>query len=262
MFDVTEIVDSAFEETTETAETDIEVEETTEESTTSPAETETEAKEAEETKPEETTEEQLTTTEPTLTLQFNHESKEVTLAEARILAQKGMYYDTVSEHFEWLKELAKSNGYDNIADYRKAVEDAMTSTKAKEMAQEKKISEDVAKELIEKEAKIQKYEAEKADRDTKADKNQKLAAEIDAFRKAYPDVDIGKLPKEVLTLKAENPDVPLRFLYSTYSEEQLKTEKAVLEKQKQNESSSTPSLKGNSENSSFADDLINEIFKK
>ena len=39
MFDVTEIVDSAFEETTETAETDIEVEETTEESTTSPAET-------------------------------------------------------------------------------------------------------------------------------------------------------------------------------------------------------------------------------
>ena len=51
MFDVTEIVDSAFEETTETVETDIEVEETTEESTTSPAETETEAKEAEETKP-------------------------------------------------------------------------------------------------------------------------------------------------------------------------------------------------------------------
>ena len=262
MFDVNEIVDSAFEETTETAEVDTEVEETAEESTTSPTETETEAPEAEETEAEGTTEEQNTTPEPTLTLQFNHETKEVTLAEARILAQKGMYFDTVSENLDWLKELAKSNGYDNIADYRKAVEEAMTSTKAKEMAAEKRIPEEVAKEFIEKDAKLQKYEAEQADRDTKADKNQKLVAEIEAFRKVYPDVDITKLPQEVLTLKSENPDVPLRYLYASYNEGQLKTANAVLEKQKQNESSSTPSLKGNSENSSFADDLINEIFKK
>ncbi len=262
MFDVNEIVDSAFEETTETVETDTVVEETTEESTTSPAETETEAKEVEETKPEETTEEQPTTVEPTLTLRFNHESKEVSLAEAKILAQKGMLYDTVASDLEWLKELAKANGYSNVNDYRKAVEEAMTSTKAKEMAAEKRITEDVAKEIIEKDAELEKYRAEQADRDTKADKQQKLAAEIEAFRKVYPDVDITKLPQEVLTLKAENPDIPLRFLYSTYNEEQLKTANAVLKKQKQNESSSTPSLKGNSENSSFADDLINEIFKK
>ncbi len=261
MFDVNEIVDSAFEETTETVETDTVVEETAEEGTTSPAETETEAPEAEETKPEETAEEQPTTVEPTLTLQFNHESKEVTLAEARILAQKGMLYEKVANDLNWLKELAKANGYSNVNDYRKAVEEAMTSTKAKEMAAEKKITEDVAKEIIEKDAELEKYRAEQADRDTKADKQQKLAAEIEAFRKVYPDVDMTKLPQEVLTLKAENPDIPLRFLYSTYNEEQLKTANAVLEKQKQNESSSTPSLKSSSENSSFADDIINEVFK-
>lgn len=257
MFEVSEIVESAFEETTETPE----VEETIEESTTSSEETQTEAPATEETHAEEQTDVQPTTAEQKLTLQFNHESKEVSLEEAKMLAQKGMLYDTVAEDLKWLKELAKSNGYNNVNDYRKAVEEAMTSTKAKEMAAEKNIPEDVAKEFIENETKLKQYEAEKNDRDTSAEENRKLIAEIEEFRKAYPDADIEKLPKEVLTLKAENPNVPLRFLYSTYRENQLKTEKAVLEKQKQNESSSTPSLKSTPETSSFADEVIASIFK-
>lgn len=260
MFDVEEIVNSAFEETTETENTETTaVEETPTESTTSPEET-TQESAAEETTVTEQPEAEPTTAEQKLTLQFNHETREVTLEEARALAQKGMLYDTVADNLKWLKDLAKANGYDKVDDYRKAVEEAMTTSKAKEMASEKNIPEDVAKELVEQDAKIKQFEAEKNNRDTEAETNRKLIAEIDEFRKAYPDADVGNLPREVLEMKSQNPDVPLRFLYSAYRETQLKTENAVLAKQKQNESTSTPSLASTTESSSFADDVIKEIF--
>lgn len=261
-FDVNEFVDSVFEETPETEATETTVvEEATEENTTSTEEATQQETASEETQQTEEAEAQPTTAERKLTLRFNHETKEVTEAEAIALAQKGMFYDNVSEKIEWLKNLAKANGYENINDYQKAVDDAMTSTKVKEMAKERNIPEDVARELIESKATAERFEAEKTDRDNQTEANRKLVAEIEEFRKVYPDVDVSKLPKEVLNLKAENPNVPLRFLYSTYRESQLATENAVLTKQRQNESAATPSLKSTPETSSFADDVINSVFK-
>lgn len=262
MFDVNEFVDSVFEETPETEVTETPVvEEATEENTTSAEEVTQQETPAEETQQTEETEAQPTTAEQKLTLRFNHETKEVSVEEAIALAQKGMLYDSVSDNLDWLKKLAKANGYENIGDYRKAVDDAMTSTKAKEVASERNIPEDVARELVESKAAVERFEAEKTDRDNQTATNRRLVAEIEDFRKVYPDVDVGRLPKEVLNLKADNPDVPLRFLYSTYRESQLATENAVLAKQRQNENTATPPLASTPDTSSFADDVINSVFK-
>lgn len=210
----------------------------------------------------EQTNEQSTTTEQKLTLKFNHETKEVSIQEAINLAQKGMLYDqeNIAETMKWLKDIVKANGYESIEQYRNAVSEAMQNNKAKTMASEKKIPEDIAREIVERDAKIEEYESEKADRDSKAEEREHLIAEIDDFRKAYPDVDVSNLPKEVLVSKHDNPSVPLRFLYAAYNEKQLATEKAVRLKQQQNEASSTPSLSsGNEDTSTEVDDVLKSI---
>jgi hypothetical protein len=254
-------VDSVIEEATEE-------EVVTEEATTetkpideTPAEDTTPAEES----TPEVAEEQATTAEQKLTLKFNHETKEVSTAEAIALAQKGLLYDqdNVSETMKWLKNIVKENGYSSVGDYIKAVNDAMANTKAKTMADEKNIPEAVAREIIERDVKIEQYETEKADRDSKAVERERLIEEIDDFRKAYPDADAANLPHEVLAAKTQNPNVPLKYLYAAYREKQLETEMAVKLKQQQNEQSSTPSLSdGDVDTSTEVDDLLNSIFTK
>lgn len=258
MFETENFVDSVIESATEE---DVVTEETTPETEVNdetPAEDTTPTQESE----SEQTEEQPTTAEQKLTLKFNHETKEVSMEEAVILAQKGMLYDqeNIAETMKWLKEIVKANGYESIEQYRNAVSEAMRTNKAKAMASEKNIPEDVAREIVERDTKIEEYESEKADRDSKAEERERLIAEIDDFRKAYPDVDVGNFPKEVLEAKHDNPSVPIRFLYAAYNEKQLVTEKAVRLKQQQNEASSTPSLSsGEADTSTEVDDVIKSI---
>ena len=257
MFESENLVDSVIESATEevaeeTPETEV-VDETSAEDTTPKPES---TKEENETQP--------TTAEQKLTLRFNHETKEVSIEEAIQLAQRGMLYDSenVAEVMKWIKDIAKMNGYESLADYRKAVTDAMQDSRVKTIASEKGISEDVAREIVEKDSKIEKFENEKADRDSKSEERERLIAEVDDFRKAYPDADASNLPKEVLEAKHDNPSVPLRYLYAAYREKQLETEMAVKRKQQENEQSSTPSLSdGNSESGTEVDDVLNSIFK-
>lgn len=251
---VDSVIESATEEdvVTEEVTTETEVTDATPDEDTTPTEEST----------AEVTEEQPTTAEQKVTLKFNHETKEIPIQEAINFAQKGMLYDqeNMGETMKWLKGIVKENGYSSVSDYIKAVNEAMANTKAKTMADEKNIPEEVAREIIERDAKIEQFETERADRDSKAEERERLIAEIDDFRKAYPDADAGNLPNEVLKAKNDNPTVPLRYLYAAYREKQIETEMAVKLKQKQNEESSTPSLSdGATDTSTEVDDLINSI---
>ncbi len=49
-------------------------------------------------------------TEPTIPIKFNKEVKNISVAEAQMLAQKGMKYDLIAEDYKRLQELSRESG--------------------------------------------------------------------------------------------------------------------------------------------------------
>lgn len=256
---VTDILEASEEASTDESAASTTAEQTTEEQTDGTEETQTE----DEQNTDDTAAKPTTAQQQTISVKFNHESREIPLDEATVLIQKGLAYDSenVAETRRWLDDMARLNGFDNGADYRKAVSAGIREQQIKRMAEEKGIPESVAKEIAERDEKIKLLEKEKnADIDAKAEKN-KIFAEIDELRRAYPSLDLTKIPKEVYDLKAANPDVPMRFVYAEYEAQQLKNAEAVKQKHIENKASSTPSLKGKTTPSTTTEDeLLKSIF--
>lgn len=196
------------------------------------AETTTEVTEVEETKPTEVAQ------EPTkLKVKYNHEEKEITLEEARELAQKGLNYDKTVERLksletapelQFVKELAEENGM-TIPEYLQAVKAQKEQQKLDELVQQN-IPEELAKEILETKKFRQQMEAEKKAKEA----DEKLAKEYEDFQSQFKGVKLEDIPPEVWKINAQG--IPLKYAYLEHEANNLKNQVQIL---KQNQANKT-----------------------
>lgn len=70
--------------------------------------------------------------EPTISVKFNKEVRQITVSEAQSLAQKGLKYDMVSEPLERLRKMAADNGK-NLNDYLSFLENQASTAHKNEL---------------------------------------------------------------------------------------------------------------------------------
>ena len=130
----------------------------------------------------------------TIPVQFNHESRELTIEEAQQLAQKGLKFDELSPSLEKLRYLAAVNGK-NMPDMIDALLESQDKQLYQSILDECDGNESLAKRL---------YEAEKSQRQTKYESRQK--EEAAAAQKEKENL-AKKLADEFMELRTEMPDI-------------------------------------------------------
>lgn len=196
-------------------------------------------------------------TEASIRVKFNGEEKDITLSEARTLAQKGMNYDhVVSERdrnksaFDFLAEQAKSKGMtveDYIAGERKNAEDQRILLKMEELRERDDDASDetlrsLAKlELAEEEAKKKREEAEASE----TEKNNEIEGWNKLF-KAHPELiekdGQTKINDAVFALVREG-HTPTEAYYMTRIKE-LEEQNKIAESEEKAKNKSIGSLRG------------------
>lgn len=216
---------------------DIEQEETTE-SPSEEVETEETPQSEEST---ETTEE--STEEPIkIPIKFNHEEKEITIDEAKELAQKGMNYDKVQEQLNQLKSDPRlsfieqqAKQYDmSVEDYMQAVKEQQQQAMINELV-EKNVPEEYAREMIENRKFREQYKEEESKKQEESKKN----AEYDEFFQYFSkvndrqfDPNKDQIPPEVVEMN--NNGVPLKFAYMQHHNNELQQQLKILKQNEQN----------------------------
>lgn len=179
-----------------------------------------------------------TETVQTIKVKYNHEEKELPIDEVRVLAQKGMNYDKLSEKLQkyesdpglkWLNEKAAQFGV-SVPDLIAKWDADLAAKQASEIAEANGIPEDVAHELLkiknERDMTKKELEALKAYKE----EQERIDNQIKEFQKAYPDVPLDKIPEQVIeTAKSEG--VSLKVAYKAYLADVLAEEKKKLEEQ-------------------------------
>lgn len=130
----------------------------------------------------------------TIPIQYNHESRELTLEEAQTLAQKGLKFDELSPTLEKIRFLATANGKS-----MQEMVDALAES------QDKQLYQSILTECDGNEAIAQRlFDAEKAKRQSLYEDNQKQAAAAQEKEKA----DLAKrLADEFVELQQEFPEL-------------------------------------------------------
>lgn len=210
-----------------------------------------EESEAEEQEPEEVEEDKPASA--TIRVKYNGEEKELTYDEAVTLAQKGMNYDHVANQLAerkndpgraLIEQMAKDAGMD-YAGYVKSLQESLDK---------KNISKLVAGGMDEEEAKraVQDARELSQSREELAELRQSKARRerYVSFMQAHPDVDIQKLPQEIL-LAADKGDGEMERAYTAYQHENDKKEIEALrlklaqyEQAEKNKKTSAGSAKG------------------
>ena len=130
----------------------------------------------------------------TIPIQFNHESRELSLEEAKALAQKGMKFDELTPTFEKIKYLATVNGK-SVNEMVDALVESQEKQHYQSILDECDGNETLARRL---------YEAEKSQRQAKYESSQK---EEEAAAQKEKDDLAKKLADEFLKLREEIPDI-------------------------------------------------------
>ena len=234
-------------------------EETTEptsEEVTETAETETKA------------ESETKTIEDFLKIKYNGAEKSLTREEAIELAQKGMNYDKVhgelqnyknSNELHVLSELAKSAGV-SMSDYlarlqsfqnQAAIDNIKESIKAKYPDAPEELINDLAKTQFEKNTSEKKHKETVTANQKQNEERERLVKQVEALEKAYPDVDVNKLPSEVIEMAQQG-----ETLLGAYRAYELKQAKAELEALKKNETNKAKTTGSMSSHADAVDDLF------
>lgn len=211
----TETVEETVETTVETAETE------TGEGTTPTGEEDTgTAQEAEET---------AGAGEPfTIPVQFNHESRDLTVEEAQLYAQKGMKFDELTPTLDKLRMLASETGK-SVPEMVEALVTARENALKERLLQEAGGNESVAERLMELEMQKRKaaFETVKANEAT-AEKNarqetvERLAAEFAELKAEHPEYgEFKDVPKAVVNDAIRNK-IPLKYAHAHYFAQQHK----------------------------------------
>jgi hypothetical protein len=206
-----------------------------------PNESETVDPEAQPEATEETETETETPQQQLLKIKFNREEKEISIEEAKELAQKGLNYDKTVERLQaletdprlsFIEELANQHGM-TPQEYMEAVQQQREQSRIDELVSQG-ISEEVAQEMLENRKFRDQYEAEKKAKAEEEKKNAEFGEFFNYFREAngreyVPNQD--KIPENVW--ESVNQGVPLKFAYMAHENSQLRTQLSTL---KQNQS--------------------------
>lgn len=205
-----------------------------------PADTETEV---EDTKPPEVEAEPNVQDSPKLKLKYNSEDREVSLEEAKILAQKGLNYEKAIERAQqeatqrardsWIAEQGYTfNGrpLTTEAEYRQAKEEEALI----ERYRDRDLPEEVVQELVAGRRDREERAREKQQNEVKAKEDANLQEFLQYFKDTNDrDFDTAKdsIPAEVW--EVSNRGIPLKYAYMEHHAKELSTTVKVL---KQNES--------------------------
>lgn len=190
--------------------------------------------------------EEVDTPEPTpqtLKIKYNKEEQEITLDEARELAQKGKNYDKVIEQLNELKtdprlsfveELAKEQNMD-VNQFLDAYKEHKEQERLNQLM-EQNIPEDLAKEILESRKDREERQREKESKANEEKQNQEFGEFIQFFKDANGrdfDAEKDKIPNEVW--QANEKGIPLKYAYMEHYNNELRSQ---LQVQKQNEENS------------------------
>ena len=205
------------------------------------------------------TKEEMPENKPILAVKYDGVEKQLTEAEARELAQKGMNYDRIkqrydelanSEELTLLDQLAKEAGVSNRTEFVKTLAQYSQHNAVNQYVEQLKqqhpdTDESVLRELAETKLRQQQKEQEEQRLNTQqqAEKQQKeaFAAQYNAFITEYPNVDPAKLPDEVIQSMAAGET--MLSAYRVYELKQLRAEKAAAEANQKNKNKALGSVK-------------------
>ena len=205
------------------------------------------------------TKEEMPENKPILAVKYDGVEKQLTEAEARELAQKGMNYDRIkqrydelanSEELTLLDQLAKEAGVSNRTEFVKTLAQYSQHNAVNQYVEQLKqqhpdTDESVLRELAETKLRQQQKEQEEQRLNTQqqAEKQQKEAfgAQYNAFITEYPNVDPAKLPDEVIQSMAAGET--MLSAYRGYELKQLRAEKAAAEANQKNKNKALGSVK-------------------
>lgn len=214
----------------------------------------------------ETSENEDTTTTPeaddfALDIRYNGQNQTLNREQATTLAQKGMNYDKINERLQQalnnpvlkvLESNAKKAGM-SVEDYANRMAQFQDTMNIQQIAKEfKSQHQDASDEVAtayanevykNRLADIAKQDAEAAKASEQAEQN-KLIAEVQAFTQRFPDVDIEKLPADVID--DINAGTPLMEAYLSYENQQLRNRLSNHDTNEKNKNNSVGKVSDNS----------------
>lgn len=194
----------------------------------------------------------------TLKLNFMGEEREVSLEEAKTLAQKGMNHDRIQEKWESSKstlsafeEIARkagfvdTHGHGDIEAYKQAANEQLKQREIEEITRGMQLPPELAEELYlsrkeraERQAELDKQKAEQA--------RTEQFTELLSFYKEVHGKDFDpattKLPNEIFL--AMDKGIPPKYAYAEYLTKQSLAEKAIEKQNEENSSASVGSVTG------------------
>lgn len=206
-----------------------------------------------------TTEAETTATpEAKLKLNFMGEEKEITLDEARTLAQKGLNHDRLQEKWESSKstlnafeEIARKagfvdvHGHGDIEAYKTAANEQLKQREIDEITQGTQLPPELAEELYlsrkdraERQAEIDKQKSEQV-------RNEQFSELLSFYKEVHGkdfDPATTKLPEEIFI--AMEKGIPPKYAYAEYVTRQSLAEKAIEKQNEENSSASVGSVTG------------------
>lgn len=198
------------------------------------------------------------TPQATLKLNFMGEEREVSLEEAKTLAQKGMNHDRIQEKWESSKstlsafeEIARkagfvdTHGHGDIEAYKQAANEQLKQREIEEITRGTQLPPELAEELYlsrkeraERQAESEKQKAEQA--------RTEQFTELLSFYKEVHGKDFDpattKLPDEIFL--AMDKGIPPKYAYAEYLTKQSLAEKAIEKQNEENSSASVGSVTG------------------
>jgi hypothetical protein len=236
------------------ADDSFEIEEVNEESHDDGEEAETEVSETEE-------HEEPEADDFSLDIRYNGQNQTLNREQATTLAQKGMNYDKINEKLQQalnnpvlkvLESNAKKAGM-SVEDYANRMAQFQDTMNIQQIAKEfKSQHQDASDEVAtayanevykNRLADIAKQDAEAAKASEQAEQN-KLIAEVQAFTQRFPDVDIKKLPADVID--DINAGTPLMEAYLSYENQQLRNRLSNHDTNEKNKNNSVGKVSDNS----------------
>ena len=215
------------------------------------------------------------TPQKTLKIKYLDQDIDLNEDEAKDLAEIGKYVkeNNALDTVKWLKNQAKEAGFNSVSEYQDAVKNSLSQ--AQQAQRDAQIEQEALNAVtqnpsldIEREKEIARVRLENEDlkkfkQSVMADNAKKQAdiAEISEFKKEFPNVDIEKIPDEVLAAKKANPNKSYSDLYYKFLYQQKNNVDKVKQKAAQNSKQSTGSLQNNSKDNDkeFIGSLFNII---
>ncbi len=215
-----------------------------------------------------------TETTPFMTVKYNGAEKGLSQEEAITFAQKGMNYDKIHGQLEQMRndptrrvfeEQAKRAGL-SLSEYAERLEQFQAESAKMKIANDfKRENPDVSDEIAMKYADAQyqstamQKQQEEAQRQAQieADSQQQAIAQLEAFQKVYPDVDIRNLPADVID--EINAGETLLSAYRAHENREMRNTIAALRQNKQNEATATGTLGNNAKPASSGDPFLDGL---